>query len=187
MSDNNKFPASFTQEQFVPFLTEDEIQTITASLAHTISKKFQGEELVLIGQLKGSCIFMADLMRKLQNVKVSIDFIKVGSVGRTKESSGTIFLSKDISSNIENKNVLIVEEIIDTGRALKFIQDRLKLSNPRSIGIVALLDKPYKRAVPIKPDYIGKQIEDQFTVGYGLDLDQFGRNFSSIFYLKYPN
>lgn len=187
MSDANKFPTSFTSEQFVPFLSAEEIDTITTSLAKSISTKYQDQELVLIGQLKGSVIFMSDLMRKIKNVKVSVDFVKIGAIGRSKESNGTIYFSKDISTNIEDKNVLIVEEIIDTGRALKFLYDRLKLANPRSIEIAALLDKPFKRAVPIKPNFIGKQIEDQFTIGYGLDLDQFGRNFSQVYYLQYPN
>ena len=126
-------------------------------------------------------------MKQIRNVKVTIDFLKITSVGRDKENSGTIILEKDISSNIQDKNVLIVEEIIDTGRALYFLKERLHQAGPRSVEILTLFDKPYKRAVPLTADYIGKQIEDQFIVGYGLDLDEYGRNIQDIYYLKYPN
>lgn len=188
MQDIQKFPSSgFVSDQFVEYIEKEEIQSITRSLAHTISQKYKNEELVLIGLLKGSMMFMADLARELKNVKVYVDFIQVEAVGRSKESNGTIVISKDIKTNILDRNVLIVEEIIDTGRALEFVKDRLKQADPRNIEIITLFDKPYKRAVPVKADYIGKQIDDQFVVGYGLDLDQYGRNCENVFTLKYPN
>lgn len=188
MSDeSNKFPSSFVSDQFVPYINAAEIESITESLAHTIAQKYRGQELILIGVLKGSTIFMSSLLKKIKNVKVYVDFVKVSSVGRSKENNGTIVISKDISTNILDKNVLIVEEIIDTGRALHFLKNRLIQSGPRSVEIITLFDKPYKRAVPIKADFIGKQIEDQFIIGNGLDLEEYGRNFSDIFYLKYPN
>lgn len=187
MSELSKFPSSFVSEQFVEYIDEQEIHTVVESLGHTISQKYKGQELVLVGLLKGSMVFMADLVRHIKNVKVYVDFMKVEAVGRTKESNGTIVITKDLSSDILNKNVLIVEEVIDTGRALSFVKDRLAQAGPSNIEVITLFDKPYKRAVPVKADYIGKQIEDQFIVGYGLDLDQYGRNFSEVFYLKYPN
>lgn len=187
MSEFSKFPSSFISDQFVPYINEKEVQTIVKSLAHTIDQKYKGEELVLISVLKGSNVFLSDLVKNIRNVKVYIDFVSLSAVGRSKENNGTIILKKDVQTNILDKNVLIVEEIIDTGRALFFLKNRLLQANPRNIEIITLFDKPYKRAVPIKADYIGKQIEDQFIVGYGLDLDQYGRNFSEIYYLKYPN
>jgi hypoxanthine phosphoribosyltransferase len=187
MNEDGKFPSSIVSDQFVPYIEASEIETIIESLAHTISQKYKGEELVLIGPLKGSCLFLSDLAKKIKNVKVYIDFVNLSAVGRSKESNGTIILSKDICTNIMDKNILIVEEVIDTGRALYFLRNRLQQANPRSIEIITLFDKPYKRAVPIKADYIGKQIDDQFIVGYGLDLDEYGRNFSNVYYLKYPN
>lgn len=183
----SKFPSNFVSDQFVPYIDSKEISNITDSLAHTISQKYKGEELVMIGVLKGSSIFLSDLIKKIRNVKIYVDFVKIGSVGRGKESNGTIVLKKDISTNILNKNVLIVEEIIDTGRALHFLKNRLYEAGPRSIEIITLFDKPYKRAVPIKANFIGKQIDDQFIIGHGLDLEEYGRNFKDIFYLKYPN
>ena len=187
MSELSKFPSSFVSEQFVEYIDEKEVQTVVESLGHTISQKYKGQELVLVGLLKGSMVFMADLVRHIKNVKVYVDFMKVEAVGRTKESNGTIVITKDLSSDILNKNVLIVEEVIDTGRALNFVKERLAQAEPSNIEVITLFDKPYKRAVPVKADYIGKQIEDQFIVGYGLDLDQYGRNFSEVYYLKYPN
>lgn len=187
MSYLSKFPHNFVSDQFVEYIDESEVQSVVESLGHTISQKYKGEELVLVGLLKGSMVFMADLARHIKNVKVYIDFMKVEAVGRSKESNGTIVISKDISSDILNKNVLIVEEVIDTGRALNFVKERISQAGPRNIEIITLFDKPYKRAVPVKADYIGKQIEDQFIIGYGLDLDQYGRNMSEVHYLKYPN
>lgn len=187
MTEFTKFPNTFVSDQFVPYIEEQEIQTIVKSLAHTIDQKYKGEELVLIGVLKGSNVFLSDLVKNIRNVKVYIDFVSLSAVGRSKESNGSIIIKKDIQTNILDKNVLVVEEIIDTGRALHFLKNRLIQSSPRNIEIITLFDKPYKRAVPIKADYIGKQIEDQFIVGYGLDLDEYGRNFSDIYYLKYPN
>lgn len=187
MDESNKFPSDFISGQFSPCLNETEIKTITESLAHTINQKYQGEELVIIGVLKGSIVFISDLIRHLRNIKLSIDFVKISAVGRTKESNGTIILHKDIKTNILNKNVLIVEEIIDTGRALYFLKDRLKHSGPRNIEILTLLDKPYQRAVPLSVDYIGKKIDERFVIGYGLDLDEYGRNLKDLYSLKYPN
>lgn len=187
MKENGKFPGSFVSDQFVQYIEGSEIETIIDSLAHTISQKYKGQELVLIGGLKGSAIFLSDLVKRIKNVKVYIDFVKLSAVGRDKENNGTIILSKDITTNILDKNILIVEEVIDTGRALYFLKNRLLQANPRNIEIITLFDKPYKRAVPIKADYIGKQIDDQFIVGYGLDLDDYGRNFCDVYYLKYPN
>jgi hypoxanthine phosphoribosyltransferase len=187
MSEFTKFPNTFVSDQFVPYIKEKEIQTIVKSLAHTIDQKYKGEELILVSVLKGSNVFLSDLVKNIRNVKIYIDFVSLSAVGRSKENNGSINIKKDIQTNVLDKNVLIVEEIIDTGRALHFLKNRLIQSSPRNIEIITLFDKPYKRAVPIKADYIGKQIEDQFIVGYGLDLDEFGRNFSDIYYLKYPN
>src|SRR5690606_28332658 len=152
-----------------------------------LSQKYQDQDLVLIGVLKGSSVFLADLAREIKGVKVYIDFVKLQAIGRSKESHGSITMSKDITTNLMDRNVVIVEEIVDTGRALSVLKKRIMLSSPRSLEVVTLFDKPYKRAVNIQPDLTGKKIDDQFIVGYGLDLDDYGRNFQQVYYLKYPN
>lgn len=187
MSEFFKFPSNFVSDQFVEYIDEKEIETLTKSLAHTISQRYKGEDLVVIGVLKGSLIFISDFLKNIKDVKVYLDFVRLKAIGRSKESNGTITVQKDISTNIEGKNVLIVKQILDTGRGLSFLVNHLKQNNPRNIEVLTLFDKPYKRAVPIKADYIGKQIDDQFIVGYGVDLDEYGRNIKDLYYLKYPN
>lgn len=188
MSDEkNKFPSSFVSSQFVDYIDANEIKGAVATLGNTLSQKYQGQDLVLIGVLKGSMVFLADLAREIKGVKVYVDFVKLQAVGRSKENHGTITISKDITTNIMDRNVVIVEEIVDTGRALSFLKKRLQLSSPKSLEVITLFDKPYKRAVNIQPDLTGKKIDDQFIVGYGLDLEDYGRNFEQVYYLKYPN
>lgn len=187
MSELSKFPSDFVSNQFVEYIDRTEIEALTKSLAEKLNERYKGEELVLVSVLKGSMVFLSDLVKHLQGVKVFIDFVQLGSLGRTKENNGTIFIKKDIGLDISNKNVIVIEEIIDTGRALNFLIQRLKLSSPRSLEVLTLFDKPYKRVAPINAQYIGKKIEDQFVVGYGLDLEEYGRNISDLYYLKYPN
>jgi hypoxanthine phosphoribosyltransferase len=185
--EKNKFPSSFVSSQFVNYIDAKEIRAIIEALGNTISQRYQGQDLVLIGVLKGSMVFLADLIREIKGVKVYVDFVKLQAVGRSKENHGTITISKDFTTNLMDRNVLIVEEIVDTGRALSFLQKRIMLSSPRSLEVITLFDKPYKRTVNIQPDMTGKKIEDHFIVGYGLDLEDFGRNFEQLYYLKYPN
>lgn len=188
MSDEkNKFPSTFVSSQFVKYIDSKEIKGIVAALGNSLSQKYQGQDLVLIGVLKGSMVFLADLAREIKGVKVYIDFVKLQAIGRSKENHGTITISKDITTNLMDRNVVIVEEIVDTGRALSFLKKRIMLSSPRTLEVITLFDKPYKRTVNIQPDMTGKKIDDQFIVGYGLDLEDFGRNFEQLYYLKYPN
>lgn len=188
MSDEkNKFPSTFVSSQFVKYIDAKEIKGIVEALGNNLSQKYAGQDLVLIGVLKGSMVFLADLAREIKGVKVYIDFVKLHAVGRSKENHGTITISKDITTNLMDRNVVIVEEIVDTGRALSFLKKRIQLSAPRSLEVVTLFDKPYKRTVNIQPDITGKKIDDQFIVGYGMDLEDFGRNFEQVYYLKYPN
>lgn len=185
--EKSKFPSTFVSSQFVKYIDSKEIKGIVETLGNTLSQKYQGQDLVLIGVLKGSMVFLADLVREIKGVKVYIDFVKLQAIGRSKENHGTITISKDITTNLMDRNVVIVEEIVDTGRALNFLKKRIMLASPRSLEVVTLFDKPYKRTVNIQPDLTGKKIDDQFIVGYGLDLEDFGRNFEQLYYLKYPN
>ncbi len=187
MDEKDKFPTTFTSSQFVKYIDRREIHGMVETLGNAISQKYADQDLVLIGVLKGSSVFLADLIRCIQGVRIYVDFVRLQSVGRSKESAGTICLSKDVTTNLVDRNVLIVEEIIDTGRALNFLKKRVQQASPRSIAVVTLFDKPYKRAVPVTAELIGKKLEDAFVVGYGLDLEDYGRNFNHLYFLRYPN
>jgi len=172
--------------QFTQYLNSDEIQAIVSRLAEEIRKDYHGKTLLLIGVLKGASVFMADLLRALKT-DVEIDFVRLSSYGKEKTSSGTVTLLKDISRDIRGKHVLIVEEIIDSGRSLKFLRDRLIQSEPASLEIVSLLDKAEKRIVDVHVKYVGRKVDDQFLIGYGLDLEEHERNLPEIYHLTYPN
>jgi hypoxanthine phosphoribosyltransferase len=167
------------KDGMVAFLTREEIADLTARLAKEIEFDYEGKEVVHICPLKGSCIFLADLVRMIK-LPQQIDFVHLTSA----EKSGTVRILKDISLNIAGKHVLIVEEIIDTGRTLSFLRNRLLASSPASLKIVTLLDKPARRELPIKPDYIGMTIDDRYVVGYGMDSEEVGRNYQEIFSFK---
>lgn len=167
------------KEQMVPFLTSDEIKELIEDLATQIESDYDGKEVIFICPLRGSVHFTADLMRKV-DLPQQVDFVHV----QATERGGAIKIVKDISVNIAGKHVLIVEEIIDTGRTLSFLRSRLFASAPASLKIVTLLDKPARRELPIKADYIGKTIEDRYVVGYGMDSEELGRNYPDIYALK---
>ena len=162
-----------------PFLTHSEIQETVRRLAKEIEMDYMGKELVLVCPLKGSCLFLADLCRHIE-LRQQVDFVQVGAV----ERKGAIRMLKDISVNITGKHVIIVEEIIDTARTLSFLKQRIQSAQPASLKIVTLLDKPARRELPIKPDYVGTTIEDRYMVGYGMDSEEIGRNYRDIYYFK---
>ncbi len=170
---------SLVKENMLPFITHDEIAKMVKGLAKQIDAEYEGKELVLICPLRGSMHFMADLARQI-SLPQQIDFVYLQAV----EKGGAIKIIKDISTNIAGKHVLIVEEIIDTGRTLSFLRNRLVASSPASLKIVTLLDKPARRELPIRADYIGRTIEDRYVVGYGMDTEELGRNYPDIFVMK---
>lgn len=187
MNEMNKFPNSFEATQFSPLLSEEEIQSIVDKMAYAISKKYENDELIILSVLKGSPVFLSDLVRKIKNVNIQLDFIRLDAIGRSRDSLGTIKICKDITVNIRDKNILLVKEVIDSGNSISFIKKHLELNSPKSMEIITLLDKPYKRNISIKANYIGKQIKDEFVIGYGMDLDQYGRNLKEIYQLNYAN
>ncbi len=163
------------KDNMVPFINGDEIQEMVNELAEDIDRDYSGKELVLICPLKGSCMFVADLCRKIKTPQI-IEFMHV-----TSPKGEGVRILKDISMDITGKHVLIVEEIIDAGRTLSFMRDRLLMGRPASLKIVALLDKPARRELPIKPDYVGRTIDDRFVIGYGMDSEELGRNYKDIY------
>lgn len=167
------------KQDLLPFITKDEIKKMVKSLAKQIESDYDGLEVIFICPLRGSIHFCADLAREVKLIQ-QVDFVYVQSIAR----GGSIKIIKDISVNITGKHVLIVEEIIDTGRTLSFLKNRLAASNPASLKIVTLLDKPARRELPIRADYIGRTIDDRYVVGYGMDSEELGRNFPDIYFLK---
>jgi hypoxanthine phosphoribosyltransferase len=164
-------------------ITEEEIRTRVADLGRRISEDYEGKELTLVSVLKGSLPFMADLMRAI-TIPVAIDLMEVSSYGTATESSGLVRILKDLSSSIDGRDVLIVEDIIDTGLTLNYLVRYLRGKNPRSLRICALVDKPARRLVDIPIDYRGFEIPDQFVIGYGLDYGEYYRNLPFIGVLK---
>ncbi len=167
------------KDDMVPFLNQKEIEEIVTKLAKKLSEDYRDKEVVMICPLKGSIHFAADLVRKL-DFPMQIDFVYLTSGGK----GSVIKITKDISVNIDNKHILILEEVIDSGRKLSFLKNRLLSANPASVKIACLLDKPARRELPVKPDYIGKVIDDRYVVGYGMDQEELGRNYSSIYNFK---
>jgi hypoxanthine phosphoribosyltransferase len=165
-------------------LSEEAIQARVKELGRQISADYAGRQLTLVSVLKGSLPFMADLMRAL-TIPVRIDLMEVSSYGgASTESSGLVRILKDLSASIEGDEVLIVEDIIDTGLTLNYLVRYLRGKNPRSLRICTLLDKPARRLVEIPVDYIGFTIPDQFVVGYGLDYGELYRNLRFVGVLR---
>ncbi len=164
-------------------LSEKRIQQRVGFLARHISRDFLGREILMVGVLKGAFIFMADLVRKMKT-PVRLDFVRLASYGDRTCSSGKIQFTKDLECSLRGKDVLIVEDIIDTGVTLQYLYRCLKARRPRSLTVVTLLDKPSRRKVSFQADYIGFQIPDHFVVGYGLDCAEEYRNLRGIYIVK---
>lgn len=161
------------------------IQKRVREVAHEITRDFRGERVHLIGVLKGACIFLSDLAREI-NVETSIDFIAVSSYGKKKESSGQVRLLKDLDTSIAGLNVILVEDILDTGLTITYLLRVLKQRKPKTLRIAALLDKPSRRLKDVKGDYVGFTIPNEFVVGYGLDYGERFRNLKDVCVLSLP-
>ncbi len=159
------------------------IQSRVRELGAQITRDYKGKSPHLIGILKGACIFHADLVRAI-DLGVSIDFIAVGSYGASTISSGEVRILKDLDESVEGRDVLLVEDILDTGLTLHYLLSNLASREPQSLKVVALLNKPSRRKIEVPVDYIGFEIPDDFVVGYGLDFNQRYRNLSDIRTLK---
>lgn len=160
-------------------IEEDRLKQRIAELGAQISKDFAGEEVCLICILKGSVFFTCELAKRI-TVPVTLDFMSVSSYGSSTVSSGVIKLKKDLDESIEGKNVIVIEDIIDTGRTLKYLLEDLTKRNPKSLKLCTMLDKPDRRVTDVATDYTGFEIPDEFVVGYGLDYDQRYRNLPYI-------
>jgi hypoxanthine phosphoribosyltransferase len=156
-------------------------------LADEISRDYAGKsEILIIGVLKGSFIFMADLVRSM-TIPCQTDFIRVTSYGSGSESSGNVVITKDVESEIRGRDILIVEDIVDTGLTLQHIVDKLRARHPRSIKVCAFLDKRKRRKVPFDADYVGFVMDDGFVVGYGLDFNEQDRYLPDVYVMSIPS
>lgn len=171
-------------EEIKVLINEEELNKRIIELAEEISKDYKNEEVVLICILKGAAYFAVDLSKKIKDNVIILDFMKVNSYGNEKESTGKINFTLDLSTNIENKNVIIVEDIIDSGYTLNYLFDYLRRKNPKDLKICVLLDKEERRKKDIKIDYIGFKIENKFVIGYGMDYEDKYRNLPYIGYIE---
>ena len=157
-----------------------EIAEQVARLGREISVDYADKRLVLVGVLKGAFVFLADLAREL-TIPAAIEFVRIASYGARKESSGEIQIKKDVETPLEGKDVLIIEDIVDTGRSLKFLVEHLRTHHPASLKICALVDKKARREVEVQVDYLGFAMADGFIVGYGIDFNEQYRALPEIF------
>ena len=161
----------------------EQIQQRVAELGAQISREFEGEPVVLLGVLKGAAIFLADLARQI-TLDATFDFIAVSSYGNSREQSGEVKLMKDVDQSMEGKNIILVEDILDTGLTLTYLKKLLQARKPKSLKIAALLDKVERRRQAIYVDYKGFEIPDEFVVGYGMDFAERFRNLPDICVLE---
>jgi hypoxanthine phosphoribosyltransferase len=161
----------------------EELQAKVAELGRQISDDYRGRDPLLICLLRGAVVFLSDLIRAI-DIPLEMDFMAISSYGASTESSGVVRLVMDLKSNITGRDVLIVEDIVDTGRTLTYILDNLQTRRPASIRVCALLSKPSRREVQVKLDYLGFEIPDKFVIGYGLDYAEVYRNLPFIGVLK---
>lgn len=166
-------------EKIKVMISEEEVNKKIVEIADKINEEFEGQEVHLICILKGSVFFTCELAKRI-SLPVTIDFMQVSSYGDGTESSGRVRIAKDLDESVEGKNIIVIEDIIDSGRTLSYLMNLLKTRNPKSIKLCTLLDKPDRRVVDIDVDYTGFVIPDEFVVGYGLDYAQKYRNLPYI-------
>lgn len=166
-------------EKINVLLTEEEVDEKIQAIGDQISKDYEGKQVHLVCVLKGGTFFMCELAKRI-TVPVSMDFMSVSSYGGDTKSSGVVKIIKDLDDSITGKDVLVVEDIVDSGRTLSYLLDLLKDRGPKSLRLCTLLDKPDRRVIEVDVDYTGFQIPDEFVVGYGLDYDQRYRNLPYI-------
>ena len=166
-------------EKLTVMITEEEIEKRIKEIADEINKEYAGSEVHLVCVLRGGSFFMCELAKRI-DLPVTLDFISCSSYGNDTKSSGVVRIVKDLSDSIVDKNVIVIEDVVDTGRTLKYLMHMLSERKPRSLKLCSLLDKPSRRVVEVDADYIGFTIPDKFVVGYGLDYAQKYRNLPYI-------
>jgi hypoxanthine phosphoribosyltransferase len=173
------------KEHLRVLLRRSAVQRRVREMGKEISRDFKGQRVHLIGVLKGASIFLADLIRQIR-VEVSLDFMAVSSYGDGRQTSGQVRLTKDLDTSIEGRNVIVVEDILDTGLTLSYLLRVLQQRKPKSLAIATLLDKPSRRIKDVKAQYVGFEIPNEFVVGYGLDYAERYRNLKDVCVLSLP-
>lgn len=163
--------------------TQEDLKAITKELGEKVTRDYKDKKLYLVTILKGAVVFLTDFMRNV-NLPCEVDFMVVSSYGSGVTSSGNVKIIKDLDVPLEDKDILVVEDILDSGNTLKFVVDMIKKRHPKSVEVCALLDKPSRRIADIQAKYVGREIPDEFVVGYGLDYDEKYRNLPYIGVLK---
>jgi len=177
-----------SKERLHVYLSTARIAEIVAGMGKAINAEYTkllgpGEELLVVVTLKGAMFFAADLLRQV-TVPVNIDFVRLTSYGQGTKSSGVVRILKDVENSPEGKHVLVLDEIVDSGRTLSFLSSRIGSQGPKSLRVGALLSKPSRREVPVAVDFLGLEVDDKFLVGYGLDFGERFRNLADICYLE---
>jgi len=173
-------------DTFVPFLTETEIQTRVKAVAAELMKEYEGKVPIFLGILNGAFMFMADLLKHYEN-PCEVDFMRLSSYGDEKISSGKVKMLKDLACDVKGRDLIIVEDIVDSGLSIKFMEQLIEEHHPASMKVATLLLKPNSLKYNVKIDYIGFEIPSKFVIGYGLDYAQKYRNLRSIYVLKEEN
>ena len=176
------------QDEIIPpnfsvLITEMQIQQRLREMGEQIAADFKGQKPILIGVLNGGFIFLADLIRYI-NIDLEIDFIRISSYGNERQSTGHVKVLKPLSADIANRNVIVAEDIVDSGLSVRFLKNMMSAFNPVKLKFVTLLHKPEKTITDVHLDYVGFEIEDKYVVGYGLDDNQFKRNLRDIYVIE---
>jgi hypoxanthine phosphoribosyltransferase len=171
------------QQQLKILISRDDIAKAIDRLACEIERDYQGKQPLLIGVLKGSFVFMADLIRQL-DLPPELDFVRLSSYGSARESSGKVRVVQGVKTSIKGRDVLVVEDIVDTGTTISFLLDYLKKKKPASLKLCALTDKPSRHRVPVSINYLGFTVPNKFIVGYGLDYNERFRNLPDIYVIE---
>lgn len=164
-------------------ISEEDIMKRIKELGEEITEDYKDKELIVVGILKGAVVFMAELCKNIKK-PINMDFMSVSSYGQSAQSTGEVKIIKDLDSSVEGKDILIVEDIIDTGLTLSYLTDNLRKRGAKSVKIVTLLDKPNRKNVEVKVDYLGFEVPNEFIIGYGLDYAEMYRNLPYVASLK---
>ena len=179
----NRDPVNMKNDMLKPLITKEELEATVARLGREITRDYQGKTPMMVAVLKGAFIFMADLVRQV-DIPCTLDFMCVSSYGKGMSTSGQVKIIKDLDTTIEGKDVIIVEDILDSGVTLSYLMDLLRARKPASIRLCTLFDKPARHKVDIHIDYKGMEVPNEFIVGYGLDYAEVYRNYPEIAVLK---